>query len=143
MPRGQSKPSQILSSHLPGPRLLEHGPEPRPAIERNVKCFIDAWFQGDHAGMLRCLHPDYLHRLVAIDGRGEPAGELLRSAVGVQGAFGSLTDPDRRREEIRILDVRTNSASAVAVLGDWVLQIHLARSGGQWHIVNAMWEMSG
>jgi hypothetical protein len=47
---------------------------------------------------------------------------------------------ERRREEVRILDVRTNSASAVAVLGDWVLQIHLARSEGQWSIVNALWE---
>ena len=152
MPRGQSKPSQILSSHLPVPpaagiRLLDPGPgrppeDPRPAIERTIKGFVDAWFQGDTGAMVRCLHPDYVHRLVAIDGRGEPARELLRDAVGVQGQFGSLTDPERRRQDIRILDVRAHSASAVAILGDWVLQIHLARSGGPWHIVNAMWEMS-
>ena len=117
--------------------------ESRLAIERSVGTFIDAWFEGDTGAMVRCLHPDYVHRLVAIDGRGEPPAELLRSNLGVQGDFGSLTAPERRRHEVRILDIRAHSASAVADLGEWVLQIHLARAGGQWHIVNAMWEMSG
>jgi hypothetical protein len=116
--------------------------EARRSIVHSVTSFVSAWFQGDASAMVKCLHPDYVHRLVAIDGRGEPPGELLRSAVGVQGQFGSLQAPDRRQQEVRILDVRTNSASAVALMGDWVLQIHLARFGGQWSIVNAMWEMA-
>ena len=129
-------------------RRLDHAPgrppeEPRFGIERSVRTFIDAWFEGDTGAMVRCLHPDYVHRLVAIDGRGEPPRELLRSNLGVQGQFGSLTTPERRRHEVRILDIRAHSASAVADLGEWVLQMHLARSGGQWNIVNAMWEMSG
>jgi len=152
MPRGHSKPSLILSSHFPAPspagsRLpaAAQGRPPEasgPAITRTVERFVEAWFQGDTGAMVRCLHPDYVHRLVAIGGRGEPARELLRDAVGVQGQFGSLTDPERRRREVQVLDVRAHSASAVAVLGDWVLQVHLARTGGQWHIVNAMWEMA-
>ena len=156
MPRGQSKPFPILASNLGNlegaggrsgstPRRRWGGEsnaeETRASIEQSVGDFARAWFLGDSTAMLRCLHPDYVHRLVSIDGRGEPPTELLRSAVGVQGHFGSLTPPERRREEVRILDVRSNSASAIAFLGDWVLQVHLARSGGQWSIVNALWEM--
>ena len=151
MPRGQSKPSPhsdsaFLFAPLKGDGRIS-GPARAPedsklAIARSVNQFIDAWFLGDSVGMVRCLHPDYVHRLVSIDGRGEPPGELIRQAVGVQGQFGALTPLERRRQEVRILDVRANSASAVADMGDWILQIHLARSGGQWHIVNAMWELN-
>ena len=154
MPRGQSKPSPILSNDLrvkfEPARMFDRvhslgrtAEEPRPAIERSVRSFIEAWFNGDTGAMVRCLHPDYVHRLVAIDGRGEPPRELLRGNLGVQGQLGSLTAPERRRQEVRILDIRAHCASVVADLGEWVLQIHLARSGGQWNIVNAMWEMSG
>jgi hypothetical protein len=126
-----------------GSRSQRASEEDRAVIERSVGVFAHAWFTGDCAAMIQCLHPDYVHRLVSIDGRGEPPRDLLRSAVGVQGHFGSLMPPDRRHQEVRILDLRNNSASAVAVMGDWILQIHLARSGGQWSIVNAMWEMDG
>ena len=30
----------------------------------------------------------------------------------------------------------------LALLGGWVLHMHLARSGARWSIVNAMWEMA-
>ena len=148
MPRGQSKQSPVLASFLGSqlsdglaPRGGASAEEPRVAIEGSVARFAEAWFMGDSPGMLRCLHPDYVHRLASIDGRGEPR-DLLRSALGIQGQFGSLTPPGRRRQEVRILDVRSHSASAVAIMGDWILQVHLARSGGQWSIVNALWEMS-
>lgn len=153
MPRGQSKALPVLASVLGSGRgglraQWTPGPEPSPeehrrTIETTVGGFADAWFMGDSAAMMRCLHPDYVHRLVSIDGRGEPASELLRSAVGVQGEFGRLTPLGRRHQEVRILDVRQNSASAVAVVGDWILQLHLGRAGGQWSIVNVMWELAG
>jgi hypothetical protein len=109
-----------------------------------VRDFASAWFDGDHQGMLHALHPDYVHRLVGIDGKGEPgpgARGLVKDAVGCQGNLGGATPPERRRLDVRILDVRRHSASAVAVLGDWTLQVHLARCGPRWCIVNVMWEM--
>ena len=148
MPRGESKQSPILSSVLGRPagagKLYREqddfsADQHRAAIERSVTRFVNAWFIGDNAAMVRCLHPDYVHRLAAIDGRGEP--DLLRSAVGVQGHFGSLVPMERRHQEVRILDLRVNSASVVAIMGDWVLQLHLARSASQWSIVKALWEL--
>ena len=160
MPRGVSKPFPIVSSILDGNRAAdiqagclraeEASEVLRQSIEQSVSGFVDAWFKGDASAMLSCLHPDYVHRLMSIEGRSEPPGEaspeppeaLVRDAVGVQGHFGSMTAPERRRRDVRILDVRHHSASAVAVMRDWILQVHLARWRGQWCIVNTMWEMT-
>ena len=112
----------------------------RAAIEKDVAAFASAWFAGDAKAMTRCLHPDFVNRLMAVRG-GPEAEEVVRDVVGLQGKFGSKTAPARRSLEVRVLDVRSRSASAVAVLGDWVLHVHLALAAGRWSIVNAMWEM--
>jgi len=111
------------------------------AIEKAVAAFVTAWYAGDAPAMTRCLHPEFVNRLMAVQD-GPEAGALVRSVVGVQGALGSMTAPARRAMEVRVLDVRSRSASAVAVLGDWVLHVHLALAAGRWSIVNAMWEMA-
>ena len=112
-----------------------------------MAAFALAWFAGDAAAMAQCLHPDFVTRLMGV--MGETAGwlergaqGLVRTAVGLQGQFGAKTAPDRRCLNVRVLDVRSRSASAVAELGGWILQVHLARAEGRWRIVNAMWEMA-
>jgi hypothetical protein len=121
--------------------------ETRAAIERDVAAFALAWFAGDVPGMVQCLHPDFVTRMMGVlggaEGRLELGAEgLVRTVVGLQGRFGAKTAPDRRVLDVRVLDVRSRSASAVAVLGGWILQVHLARAEGRWRIVNAMWEMA-
>jgi hypothetical protein len=121
--------------------------ETRAAIERDVAAFALAWFAGDAPAMIQCLHPDFVSRLLGVLGGAEGRLEfgtegLVRTAVGVQGQFGPKTPVEGRCLDVRVLDVRARSASAVAVLGGWVLQVHLARAGGRWRIVNAMWEMT-
>ena len=155
MPRGQWKPSGMVSGTLGGEAPpVRRGPaappvqaEVREAIERDVADFALAWFAGDTPGMVQCLHPDYVTRLMGVLGEAEGRLELgaeglVRTVVGLQGRFGAKTAPDRRCLDVRVLDVRSRSASAVAVLGGWILQVHLARAGGRWRIVNAMWEMA-
>jgi hypothetical protein len=120
--------------------------ETRAAIERDVAAFAGAWFKDDAPAMTRCLHPDFVNRLMGVRGGAPawPGGDperLVRSVVGRQGGFGALTAPAMRKLEVRVLDVRAHSASVVAVMGDWVLHVHLARAGARWSIVNAMWEM--
>jgi hypothetical protein len=117
------------------------------AIEKDVAAFARAWFAGDAPAMTRCLHPDFVNRLMRVRGGAPtwPGGDpedLVRSVVGLQGKLGSKIAPARRSLEVRVLDVRARSASAVAILGDWVLQVHLARAADLWSIVNAMWEMA-
>ena len=185
MPRGQEKPTGLLSGVLggdgPGPRspwaalAVRSGPggrigrlpregqaepeaptgpwlpgaspdtEARAQVAREGHAFAEAWFAGDALAMTRCLHPDFVHRLLGAWGaeaglRWDPQG-LVREVVGPQGQMGAKTAPERWRVRILVLDVRARSASAVAELAGWVLHLHLARSAGRWSIVNALWEM--
>jgi hypothetical protein len=116
--------------YSPGP--LAAFEDPPLAIRRTVQDFAQAWYWGDSEAMLRSLHPDYVNRLVTLGTQSRP--------LGVQGGLGSQTPPDRRTVEVRILEVRKASASAVAELCGWVIHLHMARSAGPWKIVNAMWE---
>ena len=120
--------------------------EARAQVAREVDAFAEAWFAGDASAMTRCLHPDFVHRLLGVWGtearlRWDPQG-LVRDVVGLQGLMGAKTAPQGRpRHQVRVLDVRARSASAVAELAGWVLHLHLARGAGRWSIVNALWEM--
>jgi hypothetical protein len=135
MPRGDSRHMGIMQRSLGmtfPPVGMNASEDPSPAIRRAVQEFAQAWYWGDADGMLRTLHPDYVNRLVTLGTQSRP--------LGVQGSLGSQTPPDRRTVEVRILEVRKASASAVAELCGWVIHLHLARSAGPWKIVNAMWE---
>jgi len=158
MPRGHEKKSGLKSEVLGGKSALigqwaesqagMSADQARTAIEQDVSTFAWAWFAGDAPAMLRCLHPEFVNRLMGVrgdPGRIPPEADpelLVESVVGLQGRLGSKSTPARRRLEVRVLDVRSWSASAVALLGDWVLHVHLARAGLRWSIVNAMWEMA-
>jgi hypothetical protein len=154
MPRGQEKSSGVRSAVL-GSEVMacrwsgRQGvavEEPRAAIKREVTEFAWAWFAGDAQAMMRCLHPEFVNRLMRVrDGGPRPCGDaegLVLSELGLQGTLGGKIAPDRRSLEVRVLDVRPRSASALALLAGWALHVHLARAGVRWSIVNAMWEMS-
>ena len=159
MPRGQCRQPETLSRMLgseavPGPRrswAIPGGDETRAAIRKDVTAFAQAWFMGDAAAMLRCLHPDFVSRLMGV-GNGTEARDglldevdpetMVRSVVGLQGQFGAKIPDARRRLEVRVLEVGSRSASAVADLGGFMLHVHLVRAGGRWSIVNAMWELT-
>ena len=133
MPRGEVRQMKVLARtfELGGPPLKATEDAPA-AIRGTVREFARAWYWGEPEAMLRCLHPDYTNRLIALGSEARP--------VGVQGTLGVFAPADRRTVEVRILEVRAWSASAVAELNGWVLHLHLARAEGQWKIVNAMWE---
>ncbi len=156
MPRGQLKPTGVRTG------LLGREPAGTPwlsgalgapgeeaahtAIQRAVGVFARAWSRGDAAAMAQCLHPDFINRLMGLrsgveEGRGGDPMRLVRSVMGLQATLGDKGGPPAGVPEVRVLDLRARSASAVATLGGWVLHVHLARAGRRWSIVNAMWEL--
>jgi hypothetical protein len=116
--------------HVPGPPPAPE--EAARAIRKVVEAFVDAWYWGDGLAMEAALHPDYVNRLVTLGAGHRP--------LGVQGGLGVHTPPDLRTLEVRILEARGGSASAVADVAGWVIHLHLAKASGQWRIVNVMWE---
>ena len=106
--------------------------------------YIEGWYTGDAARMERALHPELAKRIVQTDLQG-------RSRLGQQSAMtlvqntrrggGSDIPADKRRAEVRILDVYNNAASARVQAATWVDYMHLAKSNGRWVIVNVLWEL--
>lgn len=54
---------------------------------------------------------------------------------------GKDTPADKRRDDVRILDIYQNAASVRVQASSWVDYLHIAKSNGQWVIVNVLWEM--
>ena len=152
MPRGLTKPTGVRTGWL-GPAAGAPAPpaggpteaQSRSAIRKAVAGFARAWARNDVPAMGRCLHPDFVNRLMGLrsgrEAAGGDPGQVVRSVAGLQATLGDKGAPPAGIPEVRVLDVRARSASAVALLGGWVLHLHLARAGRRWSIVNAMWEL--
>jgi len=114
------------------------------AIRATALDYIDGWYAGDAARMERALHPELAKRIVMTDAQG-------RSRLGQQSAMtlvqntqrggGKDTPADKRKDEVRILDIYQNAASVRVQASSWVDYLHIARSNGRWVIVNVLWEM--
>lgn len=114
------------------------------AIRATALDYIDGWYTGDAVRMERALHPELAKRIVMTDAQG-------RSRLGQQSAMtlvqntlrggGKDTSADKRRDEVRILDVYQNAASVRVQASSWVDYLHVAKSNGRWVIVNVLWEM--
>ena len=114
------------------------------AIRATALDYIDGWYTGDAARMARALHLELAKRIVMTDPQG-------RSRLGQQSAMtlvqntqrggGKDTPADKRRDEVKILDIFQNAASVRVQASSWVDYLHVAKSNGRWVIVNVLWEM--
>ena len=114
------------------------------AIRVTALDYIEGWYTGDAARMERALHPELAKRIVQTDAQG-------RSRLGQQSAMtlvantrrGGGTDipADKRKSDVRILDIYGNAASVRVQAATWVDYLHVAKSNGRWVIVNVLWEL--
>jgi len=113
------------------------------AIRQTALDYAEGWYTGDAARMERALHPDLAKRMVETGANGRSHLDQMGALELVQitrGGGGSRTPQDRRRAEVRILDVYRSAASVRVTMSDWVDYLHIARFNGRWVIVNALWE---
>jgi hypothetical protein len=114
------------------------------AIRATALDYIEGWYTADGARMERALHPELAKRIVQTDAQG-------RSRLGQQSAMTLVTNTrhgggtdipaDKRKSDVRILDVYGNAASVRMQASSWVDYIHMAKSNGRWVIVNVLWEL--
>jgi len=113
-------------------------------IRKAALDYIDGWYTGDGPRMESSLHPDLAKRLVATDPASGRSRIIQMTAMGlVQGTRaggGTRTPVEQRREDVKILDIYENAASARVDAGGWVDYMHLAKWNGKWVIVNVLWE---
>jgi len=110
------------------------------AVRATVTDYIEGYYTGDALRMEKSLHPHYLkHSISRSDGElrmTEKTGLQMVQDVRSTGAI-SMTE---RKEQITVLDVAGDMASAKLVTAHWVDYITLAKSNGEWKIVSVVLE---
>jgi hypothetical protein len=115
------------------------------AIRATAHDYIQGWYAGDAPRMERSLHPDLAKRIVERrrdDGR-STIDHMTAATLIAQTARGGGRDTpaERRRDDVRILDVFGNAASVRVDAHGWVDYMHLGKIDGEWKIINVLWEM--
>jgi hypothetical protein len=105
--------------------------------------YIEGWYAVDGARMERALHPELAKRNVstAPNGRSQLVQiSALTLINNTRGGGGNDIPADRRRKDVRILDIYEGAAVVRVSAASWVDYMHLARWNGRWLIVNVLWE---
>ena len=110
-------------------------PDDRSAVRATVTNYIEAYYTGDARRMEQTLDPHYLKHIIHgnIPMREKTAPEMLEE-VRTHGI------PDipqaQRTEQVIVLDVARNIASAKLVTPGWMDYVTLAKSGREWKILS-------
>lgn len=120
-------------------------PTDHSAIQQAARDYIEGFYEGNAARMERALHPELAKRIVRADpesGRSQLVEMSALTLVQLTGARVDRPTPvAERQQDVTVLDVFENAASAKVVAGAWIDYLHLARWNGRWVIVNVLWEM--
>ena len=114
----------------------------REAIAATIADYYLGWYDGDADRMARALHPRLAKRGWLRDASGIPAvdGDDFSAMVEyTRRGQGRTTDPDRRRYEVRAVEVYDDIASACVYAVPYVDYLHLVRTDDGWRIMNALW----
>ena len=125
---------------------LSVDPSEEAAIKKTALDYGQGWYEGNAERMERALHPDLAKRVLVPDPRSGKGKIDHMSALSLIQATrkggGTKTPTDKRRTDVIILDVAGNAASVKLVMHDWIDYMHMSKIGGQWVIVNVLWEFS-
>ena len=107
----------------------------KSAVRATVTNYIEAYYTGDARRMEQTLHPHYLKHMIhgEIPMREKTAAQMVEE-VRSHGV------PDisqaQRTEQVSVLDVAGDIASAKLVTPGWVDYVTLTKSGGDWKILS-------
>ena len=124
--------------------LYAQVPGDSAAIRTTALDYIEGWYSGNAARMERALHPHLAKRFIERlpDGSLRLTETSALELVGqVRNGGGSSVPASDRRIDVRILDVFQDVASVRVDAHGWIDYLHLARAGGEWSIVNVLWEI--
>jgi hypothetical protein len=118
----------------------------REAITQTALDYGQGWYEGSGERMERALHPDLAKRALMPDPRSGKGKIDHMSAMSLVQAtrkgWGAKTPTDQRRTEVTILDVYGNAACVKLQMHDWIDYMHMTKVGGEWKIVNVLWEFT-
>jgi hypothetical protein len=120
-------------------------PTDSAAIRATALDYIEGWYTGDAERMARAVHPRIAKRIVGPKrGTGRSVVDEMSAAALIEATRqggGKHTPPERRRADVRILDIFGSAASVRVDAAEWVDYLHLAKVDGEWKIINVLWEL--
>ena len=123
--------------------LLSQSRSDSAAIRQTALDYIQGWYTGDAARMERAVHPELAKRIVRTDSLGNmriDQQSAMTLVVDTRNGYGKSTPQGDRHDDVRILDIYRNAASARVNASYWVDYLQLAKWHGRWVIVNVLWE---
>jgi len=108
------------------------------AIRATVNDYIQSYYTRDAARMERALHPHYLKHTIS----GSADSLKMTEKTGLQMVedvrSGRPFPADQRGEQITVLDINGDIASAKLVTPGWVDYLTLTKWNGEWKIVSVV-----
>jgi hypothetical protein len=106
------------------------------AIEATVRNYIEAYYTGDPHRMEQTLHPHYLKHMIHGDiPMREKTGPQMLKEVG----SGPSSQPQAEKtEQVTVLDIAGEIASAKLVTPGWVDYMTLSKWNGEWKILSVV-----
>jgi hypothetical protein len=108
------------------------------AVRAAVTDYIEAYYTGDAARMEKSLHPHYLkHTISSEDGQLKMTEKTGTQMIEDIRSAGPANQADKK-EEITVLDVAGDIASAKLVTANWTDYVTLSKWNGEWKIVSVV-----
>jgi hypothetical protein len=119
-------------------------PDDRTAIRQAALDYIEGWYEADGVRMDRALHKELVKRIVRSIGGTEQFTSLTKAQMveATQKGGGKNRPAGTRNIKVDILDVYRDIASVRTECADFIDYLQLARSEGQWRIVNVLWQFN-
>lgn len=114
----------------------DNGTVDSAAVSATVRNYIEAYYTGDSQRMAQTLDSHYLKHVIH--------GDIpMREMAAPQMISGVRTGPDNippaeRTEQISVLDVAGDIASAKLVTPHWTDYLTLTKSDGEWKILSVV-----
>ena len=121
---------------------VSQSPDDKTAIRQAALDYIEGWYEGDGARMDRALHRELAKRVVRTVGGTEQFTSLTKAQMveATQKGGGKNRSAGTRNIKVDILDIYRDIASVRTECADFIDYLQLARSEGQWKIVNVLWQ---
>jgi hypothetical protein len=110
------------------------------AVRATVADYIEGYYAGDASRMEKSLHPHYLKHVISTsDGNLRMTEKTGLQMVQDVRSHGTVDLPkSEQTEQITVLDISKDVASAKLVTSHWVDYMTLAKWNGEWKIVSVV-----
>ena len=115
------------------------------AIRQTALDYIEGWYTADADRMSQAVHSTLVKRIFATHPK--TGAQVFKDqdstalVTATEKGYGTKIPEPKRVADVTVLDVFEGAASVKIEAAGWVDYLHLAKEGGDWQIVNVLWEM--